>query len=299
LKDHLHGSTLTHGKNVFLPIESPTLITKDSARIKSVTLNKKNSTFAAKASCNTNLEFGHFNCSNNTIDIKMTNCWGLGGQYDWFLYRQATNTYTYIGTNYEDDHSVTIANFNFSDLNGQIRLECHITFYDPTLGAYQQVKQFSNYVSKSVFTAKPIIYTGAKPFMQYWDGNRQDHLYTADWCEIGVQDKGYLYERVIGHIYTTQVAGSVPLHRYFNSRTEDHFYTTNYNELGSGNAGYAYEAIAGYVFKSQSSNQNLIPVYRYNHAGKGDHFYTSDYTELGNGKDGYAIENEIFYILKN
>ncbi len=94
-----------------------------------------------------------------------------------------------------------------------------------------------------------------KPFKRFYKGLPQrNHLYTSDDSEAAlVLSMGWVYERVEGYIYTTQVPGSVALHRMnkFNSQTADqvHKYTRSFSEvILLWQQGWGYDGIAGYVY---------------------------------------------------
>jgi hypothetical protein len=71
-------------------------------------------------------------------------------------------------------------------------------------------------------------------FYRYWNAGIYNHYYTTDFSELGNGANGYVFERVEGHVYSSQVSGTVPLKRYYCADNGDHFYTTNPNEPGSG-----------------------------------------------------------------
>lgn len=96
-----------------------------------------------------------------------------------------------------------------------------------------------------------------KAFKRFYKGTPQtDHFYTSsDSEEALVLSLGWVFERVEGYIYTTQVPGSKPLYRLnlFNGQSGDlvHKYTLDVNEMQQLQAqGWGYDGVAGYVYAS-------------------------------------------------
>jgi len=132
-------------------------------------------------------------------------------------------------------------------------------------------------------------------FYRYWNAGIYNHYYTTDFGELGNGANGYVFERVEGHVYTSQVSGTVPLKRYYCADNGDHFYTTNPNEPGSGLPCYQFERVEAYVYPSQVSG--TVPLYRYYEPNAQDHFYTTNFNELGNGKLGWYLEGVQCYVV--
>jgi len=132
-------------------------------------------------------------------------------------------------------------------------------------------------------------------FYRYWNAGIYNHYYTTDFSELGNGANGYVFERVEGHVYGSQVSGTVPLKRYYCADNGDHFYTTNPNEPGSGLPCYQFEKIAAYVFPNQVSG--TVPLYRYYEPNAQDHFYTTNFNELGNGNYGWYLEGVQCFVF--
>ena len=132
-------------------------------------------------------------------------------------------------------------------------------------------------------------------FYRYWNAGIYNHYYTTDFSELGNGANGYVFERVEGHVYASQVSGTVPLKRYYCADNGDHFYTTSPNEPGSGLPCYQFERVEAYVYPSQVPG--TVPLYRYYEPNAQDHFYTTNFNELGNGKLGWYLEGVQCYVV--
>jgi len=133
-------------------------------------------------------------------------------------------------------------------------------------------------------------------FYRYWNGGIYNHYYTTNFSELGNGANGYVFERVEGHVYASQVSGTVPLKRYFCADNGDHFYTTDPNEPGSGLPCYQFERVEAYVYPNQVPG--TVPLYRYYEPNAQDHFYTTNFNELGNGKLGWYLEGAQCYVVQ-
>ena len=150
-----------------------------------------------------------------------------------------------------------------------------------------------NVFRQTVFVSQQGVPT--RSFYRYWNSSIYNHYYTIDFGELGNGANGYVFERVEGHVYGSQVSGTVPLKRYYCADNGDHFYTTNPSEPGSGLPCYQFERIEAYVFPNQVSG--TIPLYRYYEPNAQDHFYTTNFNELGTGNLGWYLEGVQCYVL--
>jgi hypothetical protein len=133
------------------------------------------------------------------------------------------------------------------------------------------------------------------PLYRYWNAGIYNHFYTTDFGELGNGANGYVFERVEGYVFGSQVSGTVPLKRYYCAENGDHFYTTNPNEPGSGLPCYQFERVEAYVYPSRVSG--TVPLYRYYEPNAQDHFYTTNFNELRNGKLGWYLEGVQCYVF--
>ncbi len=129
-------------------------------------------------------------------------------------------------------------------------------FYTVDLQQHQEAMNVHGYSNTGVaayLEAKQ--QPNTKPFKRFYKGPPQrEHFYTADPAEEAlVINAGWVFERVEGYIYTTQVPGSVPLYRVnrYTGQTGDlvHKYTRSFAEviiLVQG--GWGYDGISGYVY---------------------------------------------------
>ena len=130
---------------------------------------------------------------------------------------------------------------------------------------------------------------------RYWNAGIYNHYYTTNFSELGNGANGYVFEKVEGHVYGSQVSGTVPLKRYYCAENGDHFYTTNPNEPGPGLPCYQFERVEAYVFPNQVSG--TVPLYRYYEPNNYDHFYTTNYNELRTGGLGWYLEGVQCYVF--
>jgi hypothetical protein len=133
------------------------------------------------------------------------------------------------------------------------------------------------------------------PLYRYWNAGIYNHYYTTNFNELGYGANGYVFEKVEGHVFGSQVAGTVPLKRYYCAENGDHFYTTNPNEPGAGLPCYHFERIEAYVYPNQVSG--TVPLYRYYEPNNYDHFYTTNFNELRNGNLGWYLEGVQCYVF--
>lgn len=97
---------------------------------------------------------------------------------------------------------------------------------------------------------------------------------------------GYIYEGVVGRVFSSQHAGTVALYQYYNPSVVDHcYYTANTNIPG-----YQNQGISCYVYTSQQPG--TIPIYGYFNPSSGDHYYTRG-TQT---PSGYVAEGIQFYV---
>ena len=152
------------------------------------------------------------------------------------------------------------------------------------------------------------------PLYRYYHPGVKDHLYTTNAKEIGTTKPGargrhgFIFEAIMGRVYTTRVPGTTPLYRYYSPRVKDHFYTTNAKEIGTttpgkrGRHGYVSEGITGYIFTK--AGKGRVPLYRYYHPGVKDHLYTNHVKEIGTirrgarGKHGFVFEAITGYLKR-
>ena len=143
----------------------------------------------------------------------------------------------------------------------------------------------------------PVSQQGSAPLSlyRYWNAGTYNHYYTTDFSELGNGANGYVFERVEGHVYGSQVSGTVPLKRYYCADNGDHFYTTNPNEPGAGLPCYQFERVEAYVFPNKVSG--TVALYRYYEPNNYDHFYTTNFNELRNGGLGWYLEGVQCYVF--
>jgi len=130
------------------------------------------------------------------------------------------------------------------------------------------------------------------PLYRYYSPVVIDHLYTADFSDLGNGGFTYIFEKEEARIYGKEVPNSLPLYRYYSAAAKDHFYTSNYNELGSGKHGYVPEGITGYVLKKPTEGH--VPFHRYFNPRYGNHFYTVTKSAY----HGYIYEGVVGYVKK-
>lgn len=129
-----------------------------------------------------------------------------------------------------------------------------------------------------------------------------DHFGTTSKIEKddAVNAYGYIYEGVVGFVYTAQQANTVPLHRlYKGGQTRDHFLTADNNEKNNAVAmyGYTYEGVVGCAHSTHQPD--TVPLYRlYKSSPNYDHFFTVDESEKHKAvkQYGYIYEGVIAYI---
>ena len=157
------------------------------------------------------------------------------------------------------------------------------------------------------------------PLYRYKNSKLNNHFYTLNWQEIGVNvvgkegKDGYVFEGIVGWALPNRDSQglTVPLYRYYQPKVNDYFFTTNGAEVGTttqgetGKFGYISEGIACYVYRGKVQFDTLItqPLYRYFEEKLSDHLYTRDATEVGTttlgelGKNNYRSEGIVGWIF--
>jgi hypothetical protein len=135
---------------------------------------------------------------------------------------------------------------------------------------------------------------GTAALYRYWSASAKDHMYTANWDELGAGAQGYVLEGVAGFVWRDASAGGIALHRYYNPRVLDHFYTTDFKILKSGGKdGWEYEGVTGYV--QAAARPGTVKLNRYFSKTLQDHLYTAD--DLGANVNSYVFQGIAGYIL--
>ncbi|WP_078084757.1 S8 family serine peptidase [Microbulbifer mangrovi] len=88
--------------------------------------------------------------------------------------------------------------------------------------------------------------SNTKPLYRYYHSSQTDHLYTANYGELGGGGNGWSYNGVAAYLPLS--GNTKSLYRYYSSKIQDHFYTTNWNELEGGNSNWKYEGNIGKLF---------------------------------------------------
>mmetsp|Transcript_88473 Transcript_88473/g.229555 ORF Transcript_88473/g.229555 Transcript_88473/m.229555 type:complete len:482 (+) Transcript_88473:68-1513(+) len=150
--------------------------------------------------------------------------------------------------------------------------------------------------------------------LRYWHPGVMDHVYTADWAELGSSKEGWKYEGVIGRLSKTPTHGATPLYRYWRQRSHNHFYTTDVmavrqtvpGRFGQRRYGllqfsrYKYEGIAGYCWLKRVPGS--IPLFHY-FKKKGlsntDDFYTTNREELAKKSHGYRYRGVTCWVMSS
>ena len=142
------------------------------------------------------------------------------------------------------------------------------------------------------------------PLYRYHNTKAADHLYTANWEELGsaVDNDDYSYEGITALVSESWQPGTVPLYRYWNMRTLDTFLTIDKSSVepksasvDDDNNGWKFQAIEGFVYPFRADG--TVPLFRYYSEATNDHFYTTNSADLGFGKLGYTFQGVSAFVI--
>jgi hypothetical protein len=132
------------------------------------------------------------------------------------------------------------------------------------------------------------------PFLRYYSWALDDHVYSTQPTEFGIDVSGYGFERVEGFIFTTPEVGSAPYYRYWDG--SHHFNSTEF--IDDTEAGARDRTLLGYVPLSPST-ENTARLYHYMFVPSLSQFYTTNYSEVGPGNSGLILEPDVVYLLSH
>ncbi len=116
---------------------------------------------------------------------------------------------------------------------------------DPQLGGPDALKGYKKQEIAFRLFSKDT--PGTTEFFRWYNPSKKSHFYSVDREGKGKFLTGYVLEKSIGNIATTELSRTKELYRWFNLSSGVYFYTTDPKGEGCSRRGYKYDGIAGYV----------------------------------------------------